>query len=337
MRPINPLLLIDFYKAGHRAQYPEDTTLVYSNFTPRVSRVPGVESMVFYGLQYAVQEYLIDRFGRDFFARPKAEVVDEYRDFMDCTLGPGAVACDHIEALWDLGYLPVEIRALPEGTHVPMGVPALTIHNTQPDFFWLPNYLETLLSCLLWKPCTTATTAGQFFQNFIRYAEATGGDLGFVPFQGHDFSFRGMSLPEDGIVSGSAHLLWFTGTDTVPAIRFHELYYGADRHRELVGCSVSATEHSVMSAGGNDQEFETYKRLLTEVYPHGIVSIVSDTWDFWAVVTDFLPRLKGEIFVRGENAPTAMNKLVIRPDSGVPHKIINGDPTADTPCASSKD
>lgn len=330
MIEFNPLSLCDFYKTDHRRQYPEGTTLVYNNFTPRTSRVPGVNHMVLFGLQYAIKEYFIDRFNKYFFQQPKDKVVGEYQQLMDYTLGPGSINCDHIGELHDLGYLPMLIKALPEGTKVPMGVPALTTVNTHPDFYWLTNYLETILSALLWKPCTSATTAGQFYDNFMHYARRTSDEIGFVPFQGHDFSFRGMSMLEDACVSGAAHLLYFDGTDTVPAIPFLEKYYGADKAKELIGTSVPATEHSVMSAGGDENEFDTYKRLLTKVYPHGIVSIVSDTYDFWNVVTDFIPRLKQDIINRGVNSPSPFNKFVVRPDSGDPVKIICGDPDADS-------
>jgi nicotinamide phosphoribosyltransferase len=147
------------------------------------------------------------------------------------------------------------------------------------------------------------------------------GENPFLDWQGHDFSFRGMSGVEDAALSGAAHLLSFTGTDTIPAIDFLEQYYGADSDRELVGGSVPATEHSVMCMGLEDAERETFRRLIEDVYPKGIVSIVSDTWDFWKVLTEILPSLKREILARE-------GKVVIRPDSGDPVKIVVGDPEA---------
>jgi nicotinamide phosphoribosyltransferase len=152
--------------------------------------------------------------------------------------------------------------------------------------------------------------------------DTVGDDLGFVPWQGHDFSFRGMSGIEDALMSGAGHLLCFTGTDTIPAIDFLEQYYGADCEQELIGGSVPATEHSVMCMGTSAGEIDTFERLITTVYPKGIVSIVSDTWDFWQVVTVFLPKLKAQILARA-------GKVVIRPDSGEPVKIIVGDADAD--------
>lgn len=327
---ITPVLLKDGYKVGHKFQYPEGTTLVYSNLTPRKSRIDGVDAIVFFGLQYFLKEYLMHQFDAHFFSRPKSEVMEVYRRRIDHYLGKDSISYDHIEALHDLGYLPLEIKALPEGVLTPMRVPCLTIRNTVPEFFWLTNMLETLMSAILWKPATSATTAFQYLKTFTQYArETVGSDLSFVPWQGHDFSFRGMSGIEDSIMSSAAHLLSFTGTDTIPAIDFLEQYYGANCETELIGGSVPATEHSVMCMGTEDGEIGTFERLITEIYPSGIVSIVSDTWDFWQVITEFLPQLKEKILKRN-------GKVVIRPDSGDPVKIIVGDPDAEPGSAAFK-
>ncbi len=319
---LNPLTLIDFYKADHRRQYPDGTELVYSNLTPRKSRVAGSDEVVFFGLQYFVIEYLIHQWNEGFFKRPKAEVLAQYQRRMDTALGPGSIDVAHIGALHDLGYMPLEIKAVPEGTVVPLRVAMLTMKNTKPEFFWLTNYLETLISCVVWKPCTSATTARIYRRVFDQYADETVGNREFVGWQGHDFSMRGMSGVEDAVMSAAGHLLSFTGTDSVPAIDFLETYYGANADNELVGGSVPATEHSVMCMGLRDSEIETFRRLITEVYPAGVVSIVSDTWDFWQVITDFLPQLKADILARD-------GKVVIRPDSGDPVLIICGDPDAE--------
>jgi len=314
---INPLFLIDGYKCDHRRQYPEGTEFVFSNLTPRKSRVPGVDKIVFLLLQYLVKEYLIDQWNEGFFNRPKDEVLKEYNDFLLEYLGPNKVGIGHIEALHDLGYLPIKIRAVPEGTVVPMRVPVLTIINTNPDFFWLTNYLETLISFVLWKPITSATISSLYRKEFERHAEKTGYDKNFIKFQGHDFSFRGMSGLEDAIMSGAGHLVSFVGTDTIPAIHFIKQYYDVGKNEKIIGCSVAGTEHSVMCAGSKEGEFETFKRLITEVYPDGIISIVSDSWDFWKVMTEYLPALKEEILNRD-------GRVVIRPDSGNPDDIICG-------------
>lgn len=315
---INPLFLIDFYKADHRRQYPKDTTLVYSNFTPRSNKYAYKDStsIVVFGIQYLIKEYLMDQWNAGFFNRDKTEVVDEYKSLMDRCLGKDAIPVDHIEELHDLGYLPIKIKALPEGSLCPIGIPCLTVVNTKSEFFWLTNYLETLLSNILWKPITSATTAHMYKKEFERHAKLTDSPKDFIGWQGHDFSMRGMSGIEDACMSGGGHLLSFNGTDSVPAIEWLKQYYPS---KDFVGGSVPATEHSVMCMGGDGVgEFETFKRLITETYPSGIISIVSDTWDFWKVMTDYLPRLKNEIEARD-------GRVVIRPDSGDPADIICGD------------
>jgi nicotinamide phosphoribosyltransferase len=318
---VNPAHMIDFYKSGHIYQYPEKTELVFSNLTARASRDESVDQIVFFGLQYFIKKYLQDEWEINFFNKPLDDIIASYVRRMDNALGKGSVKPNHIMALWNLGYLPIEIRAVEEGERVDIRVPCMTIHNTLHEYFWLTNYLETILSCTIWPMITSATKAYQFKKMLSFYAAQTGGDKDFVPFQGHDFSFRGMFGPEAAMMSGAAHLTSFVGTDTVPAIDFLEKYYGADCTKELVGCSVPATEHSVMSLGGDEDEIETFRKLITETYPTGIVSIVSDTWDFWKVVTVYLPKLKDEIMARD-------GKVVIRPDSGDPVKIICGDPDA---------
>lgn len=319
----NPFLLTDYYKVGHIFQYPDNTSLVYSNLTPRKSRFEEMDEMVFFGLQYFVKEYLINYFNDNFFKQDKKNVIDAYKRRIVTSLGVGLPTYEHLEKLHDLGYLPVEIKALPEGSKVPMRVPCLTIVNTLPEFYWLTNFLETILSAIIWQPCTSATIAFEYRKLLNRYAEETGMPMEFVQWQGHDFSFRGMSSLESAVLSGMAHLLSFTGTDTIPAIDALEQYYGANAEAELIGGSVAATEHSVMCSGSKDGELETFKRLITKVYPNGIVSIVSDTWDLWKVCTEYLSALKETVLQRD-------GKVVIRPDSGDPVKIICGDPNGAT-------
>jgi nicotinamide phosphoribosyltransferase len=318
---LNPLHACDFYKTGHRQQYPKGTTLVYSNFTARSNKLSNLPDnnthIVFFGLQYFCKDFLQDAWSDQFFSKDKDTVVAEYKRRMDHSLGKDSIPVDHIEALHELGYLPIEIRALPEGTLVPMKVPCFTIHNTLDEFFWLTNYLESVMSAYLWKASVSATTANWYRQTLNKYAEETGGSKDFVPFQGHDFSFRGMSGPQDAALSGAGHLLSFVGTDTVLSIDLLEQFYGANCETELVGCSVPATEHSVMTFNGQDGEEALFDHLISHVYPKGIVSIVSDSFDFWKVLTTYLPNLKGKIMERD-------GKVVIRPDSGDPVKIICG-------------
>lgn len=244
---MNPLLLTDFYKIGHYQQYPTGTQKVYSNLTARKSRIANVDETVFFGLQYFIKEYLIDRFDRDFFSRPKDEVVAEYRRIISNTIGD-LPDYKHIEALHDLGYLPIRIKALPEGAKVPIRVPMLTIENTLDEFYWLTNFIESLMSAILWQPITSATLANEYRKLFRKVLDESIKDSAMVDFMGHDFSFRGMGGLESAILSGMGHLTSFRGTDTIPAIIAMEKYYNTNVEDELVGTSVSATEHSVSSS-----------------------------------------------------------------------------------------
>ncbi|HYF01864.1 MAG TPA: nicotinate phosphoribosyltransferase [Patescibacteria group bacterium] len=316
---MNPLLLTDGYKVDHRRQYPDGTTLVYSNWTPRKSRIEGINEIVFFGLQYFIKKYILEDFETHFFKQPKEKVVAEYSRRINNYLGENLVGTKHIEDLHDLGYIPMVFKALPEGAAVPVRVPMMSVYNTKPEFFWLTNYFETLLSAVIWMPCTAATIARHYREILNKYAEETSSIPEFVNWQGHDFSMRGMAGIEAGLTSAAGHLLSFTGTDTIPAIDFLEKYYNANSDTELIGGSVAATEHSVMCMGTTEGELETFKRLICDVYPVGIVSIVSDTWDLWKVLTEYLPALKNEIVSRA-------GKVVIRPDSGDPVDIICGNP-----------
>lgn len=316
---VNPLFFTDSYKLDHRRQYPAGTTRVYSNFTPRTSRLPDVESVVLFGLQ-AWLNRLNDAFRAGFFYRPVNEVCEEYEERVASIVGPNEIGSDHVRALHGLRYLPLEIRALPEGTEVPLRVPMFTIENTHPDFAWLVNYLESWLSADIWQPCTSATLALRMRRLLDRVAIETTGSTEGVQWQGHDFSYRGMANNEAATASAAAHLLAFTGSDSVAVHDWIDYHFTGHPSGILSG-SVPATEHSVMCAGGSRGERATFSRLL-DLYPSGIVSVVSDTWDLWEVLTEILPSLHGEIMTRD-------GKLVIRPDSGDPVDIICGDETAD--------
>ena len=309
-------LLCDFYKLSHRECYPKGTEVVYSTWTPRTSRIDGITKVVAFGFQGFIKKYLIDYFNQYFFNQPLESILLDYTRVVKYSLGIENPETSHIEALHKLGYMPLEIKAVEEGTLVPIRVPMLSVRNTEPEFFWLTNYLETLFSCSLWQPITSATIALEYKKILSQYAEETG-NVDFVPFQGHDFSMRGMSSLESAEVSGAGHLTSFIGTDTIPAINYLENYYFGDAEKYLLGVSIPATEHSVMCAYGQENEFDLFKKLITEIYPSGLFSVVSDTWDFWQVVGEYLPKLKEEILSRD-------GKVVIRPDSGVPEDILCG-------------
>ena len=308
---IAPLIQKDFYKSGHPRMFPDNTQLAYNNYVSRKSRIQGVEETVVFGIQYFIKEYLDKQWKENFFGEPKNEVIGKYKRITDYCLGKDSVPTDHIEALYDLGYLPIKVKALAEGTLCPIGVPLLTYRSTHKVGYFLPGLLETILSTTIWAPITVATIAREYKKILDKYALETVGNTDFVKFQGHDFSMRGMSSLETATTCGAAHLTSFVGTDTIPAIQFLEEYYGANIETELVGCSVPATEHAVMCIGGEENELETISRLL-DLYPTGILSVVVDGWDLTKVLKPasdgILMQLKEKILARD-------GKLVIRPDS----------------------
>lgn len=333
---MNPFLASDGYKTDHHRQYPKGTTLVYSNFTPRAAKhaPKGVNKdyIISFGQQMVMRQ-IKEMFDNNFFKKEdilnrqriqgdstilaknliKKQVCHEIKKEYSLYLGSD-YDISHIEQLWDLGYLPIKVKSLPEGTRVPIGVPVLTVYNTKPEFYWLTNFLETLISNLLWKPMTSATIAYNYRQNLNKWALDTDKEnIGFVDFQGHDFSMRGMDSVDATISSGLGHATSFLGSDSLPVIHGARKYYD---EKDMVVMGVPATEHSVMCAGSKDDEIGTFKRLI-ELYPTGILSVVSDTWDLWKVITEYLPALKEEILARD-------GKLVIRPDSGDPVDIICG-------------
>lgn len=340
---INPLLLCDSYKLGHADQYPEGTEYIYSNFTARSFKHAGhhfilnnvdESKIVVFGLQAVLKD--MNRIWNDgFFKREKSEVIEEFINFIS---NNGFVSDENalkrmefrISQLHDYGKLPVKINALKEGSLVGVKIPVLTIINTEKEFYWITNYLETWLSANLWKVMTSATISYQYRKIIAKYAKITGIDKdddwsSFIDWQGHDFSMRGMSGVHDARLTGLGHLVNFKGSDTLIAAQYAKEMYGfglSDNY--CYASSIPATEHSVMCMGTaylNDKEqngeFNLFKKLITETYPNGFVSLVSDTWDYWKVLTEYLPKLKNTILNRN-------GKVVIRPDSGNPIHIIAG-------------
>lgn len=317
-----PVLVSDFYKFSHPIQYPKGTQCIYSTWTPRNCKLKHVKNVVSYG-QQAVLTFIHEFFEKNFFERPFDEIEKEYKHFFKTTCIDDDVDTTRIKQLHDIGYLPIKVMIIPEGVVVPIKTPILTIENTKPECYWLTNFLETMMSAELWHMATSATIAKSFRELLDHYADLTSDIPEFVDFQSHDFSMRGMSGIFSASSSGSGHLLSFKGTDTAPAVLFHNYYYKSDIEDYLVGTSIPATEHSVMCANGQD-EYSVIKRLITEVYPTGPVSIVVDTWDYWNVLKNVIPRLENEILNRD-------GKVVIRPDSGDPVKIICGDSESENP------
>lgn len=316
---MNPLLLTDGYKVGHHQQYPNGTTLVYSNFTPRSNKYGpmGVDNVVSFG-QQMIMTQIHEAFQNEFFSKPKELVCDEMKRELSLYLGTD-YDVSHFERLHDLGYLPIHVKILEEGRLVPIKVPVLTIYNTHPDFFWVTNYLETIISNLLWKPITSATIAHKYRKVLTRWQEKTDiKQAWFIDWQGHDFSMRGLDSVDAAISSGLGHLTSFMGTDSLPTLYGARKYYG---ETGFVGGSVAATEHSIACAhmniaDGKIDETEYITHLL-KTYPTGILSMVSDTFNLWDILTVYLPKFKEEILARD-------GKLVIRPDSGDPVDILCG-------------
>lgn len=352
---------IDYYKVGHEAQYDEDTTLVYSNLTARSgknSNVRNSKGIIFVGLQLFLKDYLIDSWNKTFFHIDEDEAVKKFTRRISNALNQ-EVTGDKIRSLHKLGYLPLKIKALPEGSFIPYKVPMMTVYNTLPEFYWLTNYIDCVLNQELWPTINSATTMREYLKVFHIYAKQTCDNNDFVPYQGHDFSDRGMFGREAAARSGFAALAAGSyGTDTVHALDVAEDYYNCDAELEPIGFSVPATEHSVMCSNINTieyslgfdfelaqkdffsrlsrkayedindiestinvrklvAEFAYVKKLITKIYPTGIVSIVADSYDFWSFVKYILPALKTEILARD-------GKVVIRPDSGDPVAIITG-------------
>lgn len=347
---LNAATVTDGYKIGHGTMYADGTTKVYSNLTPRSDKIYRRNctdfydgNLVFVGAQGAVQE-IKELWDESFFSKPKEKVISKFAARMAGYLGGEVAATNQLAELHDIGYLPLEFKALPEGSLVPMGVPVITVTNTVPYAFWLVNYLETVISDLTWKTATNATIAREYKKICQHFAKITGTDDFSVSIQCHDFSMRGLSGPEDAARAGFAHLTSFIGTDTLPAMDYAEDYYDAEG---LIAISVPATEHAVAtnnilsiekkvcesSIGSTsnprlEAEQIFMEDLITRKFPTGIVSYVADSFDFWSVLTDILPNLKDVILSRESNG-VAPGKLVIRPDSGDPVKVVCGDEEAE--------
>lgn len=302
---MNTLLCTDVYKIGHGSQYPEDVTEVYSYME---ARKPG--RVVFFGLQYFLMEYLSKPITKD--------NVNEFLHYFEKILGkPGQKEIDRFHKLADLGYWPIRIKAVPEGTVIDNKNALLTMVNTHPDFAWCVGFLESFI-LKLWNSCTVATCSMQYRQLVSVFAENTCDDFSHLPFAVHDFGYRGVSSEESAAISGAAHLLSFYGSDTVPAVAFLDKYYKP--HPDTpIGLSVPASEHSVMCSFTRENEYDAFDHMLN-LHPTGIVSIVSDTYDLWKVLTEYVESRKERILARD-------GKVVFRPDSGNPVHIVCGCPT----------
>lgn len=323
---LKPYHAKDSYKIGHPDQYPKNTQAVYSNFTPRSLRLLGIPNhlsngkSIVLGTQATIMEY-VALWQEEFFDKPLDEVLAAWTRRIPAFTGNLNPETERLTALHKLGYLPLHVKALQEGIWIRPGIPTFTLVNTNPEFGWLTNSTETYLSNESWKLPTVATIAAAYRRLLDQYAELTGTPKDFVDWQGHCFADRGMSGMMDAAKACAGHAAVFLGSDSVSSVDWIEWFYGEDA--QLISGSVPATEHAVMCIGEKLSEKETIRRLIQDVYPTGVVSIVSDTWDFWKVISETAVDLKDLILARQPNH-TGLAKTVFRPDSGDPVEILCG-------------
>lgn len=348
----NPLSLSDGYKVGHKAMLAPGTDYLYGTWIPRSLKyaAPGIKKILSAGHQLTWR-WIHDEFQENFFNRP-IEVAKKFTRDMNLYLGLPYEGT-HFEDLHQLGYLPVRVKALPEGVETNPNIPHQTFINTVSGFAWLTLYLETIISNLSWKSSTNASIALEYRRRVTDWVMRTDpSNAWFIDFACHDFSSRGLD-PFSSIASGLAHAYSFTGSDTLVVIDAARYFYGVGEDEVCIN-SVNASEHSVtctglfyflnkLENGELDQKIDEYysydvaatkstrenpdlmaiaewlnlSRWL-DIFPTGILSVVSDTFDFFRVLTEILPRLKDQIMNRD-------GKLVIRPDSGDPVDITCGD------------
>jgi nicotinamide phosphoribosyltransferase len=294
--------LTDSYKVSHYKQYPPGTQRVYSYFESR--RGSTYPETVFFGLQYFLQRYLAGAV----VTQAKIDAADElfrlhFGNRVFHRTGWETILHRHG------GKLPVVVHAAPEGTVVPESNVLMTIENTDPDAYWLTNWLETLL-VQVWYSSTVATQSRAMKKVLLGYLDKTG-DPGLIDFKLHDFGFRGVTCPEQAALGGVAHLVNFQGTDTVPGLLLARKFYGA----EMPGFSIPAAEHSTITSWGEQHEVDAMRNMLTQ-YPTGLVACVSDSFDIFRACRDYWGgALKEEVLARD-------GTLVVRPDSGDPPTVV---------------
>jgi nicotinamide phosphoribosyltransferase len=298
----NIITLTDSYKVSHAVQYPPNTSKVYSYFE---SRGGEFKETVFFGLQYFLKRYLEG-------CVVTLEHIVNAKKFLNAHLGPGRFQEDRWQYILEKhgGKLPVKIRAVPEGTVVPTRNVLMTIENTDPECFWLTNYLETLL-VQVWYPSTTATVSREM-KKLLNASLIKTGDPSGLAFKLHDFGFRGVSSVESAGLGGAGHLVNFQGTDTMAALEVCARIY----EEPMAGYSIPAAEHSTITSWGREGETAAYKNML-EQFPTGLVAVVSDSWDiFNACKHIWGEKLKEQVLARKDGF------LVIRPDSGDPRVVL---------------
>jgi nicotinamide phosphoribosyltransferase len=320
----NPILDTDLYKFVHALMYPDDVDFMYYTWTPRDCQycgLPGVDHAIFFGLQGSLNTITND-FSERFFSQPAKRVVKkaalelyEITRKVDPDLDISQIE-RNFKALHELGYLPIRVDALKEGSFVPMGVPMFTVSNTVSGFGWVPGYLETLISNTNWQSTTAATIADCYYRILMKWAKKTSDHPEAIFNQAGDFSMRGLTDPRAATRVGAAHLTSFGVTSTVSSGPYAKAFYGAAGDVNTYGVSV---EHSVTESYGSD--FDAVRALLKK-FPTGNITVVADTWDLEKFITEVMVAFKDEIMTRD-------GKFSPRPDSGDPVKILCGDPKSD--------
>ena len=305
MRILNENLILDTdsYKFSHFLQYPRGTTAMYSYFESRGGKF---DKTVFFGLQYILNRYL---YGHVI----TADNVNEAAVFADDHGVPFPLKGWKRIVDKHQGRLPLIIRAVPEGTVVPNHNILMSVESTDPEVFWLPAWLETLL-VRIWFPVTVATLSYHIRKDIYKYLQETSDDPDSeIWFKLHDFGSRGVSSRESAGIGGAAHLVNFKGSDTVEGIRTANKYY----HCDMAAFSISAAEHSTITSWGKDREVDAYRNMLTQfAKPGSLVAVVSDSYDLYNAVAQYWA---GSLL---EEVKKSGATVVIRPDSGNPPEVV---------------
>ena len=317
------ILKTDFYKVTHMQQYNTGITHFTSYLTPRGSRFKNIDKMVVFGIANFVNEILYKDFNENFFGKHWLDIYEDLIEVLHDGLHYSLPTIKEtelkIKKLHELGYLPIELNGLPEGTLCPMGVPAIEIRSTHPDFAWVAQSIESILSCEFWHPAISATMALEYKKIAkAAYDKTVDDDISHMTAM-CDFSMRGQESYDSAVASGAAFLTSFYNCSTIESRRYIRENYNDTKPERVNG--LTSTEHSVMCSDYAicGDERETFKRLLTEVYPNTSFAAVSDSYDFWNVVTNILPSLREEI--------EAHNGFIgIRHDSDEPVHALCGIP-----------
>ena len=310
----NPLLMCDYYKMVHAKMLPVRTQKSVSYFTPRSSRIPGWDHAVFFGLRgFLNQTDAV--FKEGFFEREWKDIELEMRYYIGDTLSKedAETFIQRAEDLHELGYLPLEFSALPEGSHVNMKVPMFSITNTHPLFAWLPQFIEPWLSCEMWHGIVCATVADKFRTVVDRYYDKTVDDCVDHATALSAFDMRGEESISGAVKAGAAWCTSFKPCSTASVGAY--LMYNYDA-KDVSRMGTPSTEHAVMCSNFavDGDEITFLKRLLTEIYPSGPVSVVMDSYDYWGMV-DKLATIKDIILNRD-------GCLLVRGDSGNPAQVV---------------